>query len=90
MGGFDNSRLTIDASYGVPADVDLYLAIRNADGTYTDVASGTTGRLDGESLLMQPVAVGHYRLTVEEYLGPPLLKVGLTIKFYNALNQPGS
>jgi hypothetical protein len=36
------------------------------------------------------VAVGHYRLTVEEYLGPPLLKVGLTIKFYNALNQPGS
>lgn len=90
LSGFDNSRLTIDAGYSVPADVDLYLAIRNADGTYTDVASGTTSRLDGESLSLQPVGAGHYRLTVEEYLGPPLLNVGLTIRFYNALNQPGS
>jgi hypothetical protein len=90
LSGFDNSRMTIDANYSAVADVDLYLAIRNADGTYTDVASGTTGRLDGESLQVQAPAVGHYRLTVEEYLGPPLLNVGLTIRFYNALNQPGS
>ena len=88
--GFDNARLTTDAAYAGPADVDLYLQQQQADGTWADVASAISSRLDGESLQYGNPAPGHYRLLVEEYLGAPLLNVHLTTAFYNSLNQRGS
>jgi hypothetical protein len=88
--GFDNARLTADAGYTGPADVDLYLQQQQPDGSWADVASAISSRLDGESLQYGLPAPGHYRLLVEEYLGAPLLNVHLAIGFYNSLNQRGS
>jgi len=87
--GYDNSKLLIDASYTGPADVDLYLQVRNADGTWSDAGSSTTSRLDGESLQVGSPALGHYRLLVTEYLGPPQLAIHLNVGFYNSANQRG-
>jgi hypothetical protein len=90
LSGFDNARLIIDATHSSTADIDLYLQQRQPDGSYADAASSITFRLDGESLQFSAPPAGHYRLLVDEYLGPPLLNVNLKVTFYNAQNLPGT
>ena len=90
LSGFDNASLRVDASYGGPADVDLYLQQRQPDGTWADVASATSSSLSGESLQYGEATLGHYRLLVEEYAGAPLLNVHLSIGFYNSLGERGT
>jgi len=87
--GFDNARVVIDASYSLVADVDLYLQRQQADGSYADVASSTSGRTDGESLQLSSPPPGHYLLLVEEWVGPPSLAVNLKVTFYNSANVAG-
>ena len=87
--GFDNAKLLIAASYSQPGDIDLFLQMQQADGSYVDVASGTTGRLDGETLQMSAPQPGKYVLLVENWAGLPAMTVNLKATFYNAANVAG-
>jgi hypothetical protein len=87
--GFDNAKLVINASYSSPADVDLFLQKQQADGTYADVASGTTSRLNGETVQASAPTPGRYRLLVENWAGLPGMTVNLVGTFYNAANVAG-
>lgn len=89
LAGFDNAKLAITAAYSLAADVDLYLQVQQPDGTYVDVGSGTSGRLDGESLQVSAPQPGRYRLLVENWAGIPGMTVNLTATFYNSANVAG-
>ena len=84
--GFDNAKMVIDASCPLLGDIDIFLQIRKPDGTYADVAAGTSGRLDGESLQASAPVPGHYRLLVENWSAAPGMTVNLKVTFFNAAN----
>jgi hypothetical protein len=91
LAGADNARLSVKATPTLPADVDLYLQRRLADGTWSsDLAAGTTSDLAGETLEGGPLSAGRYRIEVHDWSGPPGLQVGLALTFYNGAGVPGS
>jgi hypothetical protein len=89
LAGYDNAKLVINATYSTLADIDLFLQKRQDDGSYVDVTSGTSGRLDGESLQLTAPEPGRYRLLVENWAGAPGMTVNLKATFYNSANVAG-
>lgn len=88
--GKDNANLIVGAVPAMPADTDLFLQRRNADGSWSeDLASGTSGSLSEEQLRIARPEPGHYRVEVHEWAGPPALRVDLTLEFINSAGEPG-
>ena len=89
--GADNALLRVEATPGLPADVDLYLQRQLADGSWSgDLASGTSSALDGETLEGGPLLTGRYRVEAHNWAGPAALQVALRLTFYNGAGEPGS
>jgi uncharacterized protein len=88
--GWDNSRLFVGAVPAFPADIDLFLQRREADGTWTDVTAATSSRLTDELLVLERPPPGHYRVEVHNWAGLPATRVDLTITFVNAAGEPGA
>jgi hypothetical protein len=88
--GVDNARGEAVATYPLPADIDLFLQRQNADGTWSDVSSGESGSLSGESMLFGRLGAGTYRIEVHNWLGPPGNLVSVTATFFNSAGQPGA
>jgi uncharacterized protein len=86
----DNAGLQGSVTPTLPADLDLYLQRQNADGTWSEFATGTNGGgLDGETIGTNNLTPGHYRLEVHNWAGPPGNTVAITLKFLNSAGEPG-
>ena len=86
----DNATTEVLATPSAPADIDLYLQRRNADGTWTgDLSSGASGSLTDETMRVESLQPGRYRVEVHNWAGPPANQVGLKITFFNSAGEPG-
>ena len=89
--GVDNAKAVIEATATMPADLDLYLQRKAADGTWgSDIASGASGELSGETMTTARLTAGTYRIEVHNWAGPPGNEVPVKATFYNSANQPGT
>ncbi|MGH3737215.1 MAG: CocE/NonD family hydrolase [Micromonosporaceae bacterium] len=87
--GKDNANLIVGALPAFPADVDLYLQRRNADGTWSgDLAGGTSGSLESEQFRVSRPPVGHYRIVVHNWSGAPATRIDVTLEFLNSDGVP--
>jgi hypothetical protein len=87
----DNAGLQGRATPTLPADLDLYLQRQNADGTWSEFATGTNGGdLDGETIGTNNLTPGHYRLEVHNWAGPAGNPVAIELTFLNSAGQPGT
>jgi uncharacterized protein len=88
--GKDNATTEILATPASSADIDLYLQKRNPDGSWTgDVGTAASGSLTEETMRLENLQPGHYRLEVHNWAGPPATQVGLSITFFNSAGEPG-
>jgi predicted acyl esterase len=88
--GKDNATTTVLATPSAPADIDLYLQQENPDGSWSgDVAAGASGSTSEETMRLENLQPGHYRLDVHNWAGPPATEVRLKISFFNAFGEPG-
>jgi hypothetical protein len=86
----DNATTEVRATPSAPADIDLYLQKRNADGSWTgDLSSGASGSLTDETMRVENLQPGRYRVEVHNWAGPPANQVGLKITFFNSAGEPG-
>jgi uncharacterized protein len=86
----DNATTEILATPAAPADIDLYLQKRNADGSWTgDVGAGASGSLTDEVMRLANLQPGRYRVEVHNWAGPPANTVDLKITFFNSAGEPG-
>ena len=86
----DNARLSVLAEPSTPADVDLYLQRRQADGTWSDdLATGGSSSMESETLEHGRLAPGRYRLEVHNWAGQPNLEVPVAMTFYDSDGQAG-
>ena len=88
--GVDNASGEAVGNYPLPADIDLFLQLRGPDGRWTDVTSGESGSLTGESMRFGRLGPGTYRIEVHNWLGPPGNLVSVTATFYNSAGVPGA
>jgi predicted acyl esterase len=89
--GVDNAKAVVEATPSQPADIDLYLQRRNADGTWSgDIASGASGELTSETMTTARLTAGTYRIEVHNWAGPPGNQVALKTTFYNSAGEPGT
>jgi uncharacterized protein len=86
----DNAKMRGLATPSLPADLDLYLERQNADGTWTELTSGTSGSLESEAIGSGRLTPGHYRLDVHNWAGPPGNEVSIELIFLNSAGQPGT
>ncbi len=88
---FDNAKAVVQATPASPADVDLYLQRKQADGTWGgDLASGAGSELTSETMTTGRLAPGRYRVEVHNWLGIPATSVALKLTFYNSSGEPGT
>jgi predicted acyl esterase len=89
--GVDNAKAVVEATPGLPADLDLYLQRRAADGSWSaDIASGTSSELTGETMTTTRLGPGTYRIEVHNWAGPPGNDVALRTTFYNSAGAAGT
>lgn len=89
--GVDNAGANVVAAYPQAANIDLYLQRQGADGTWgPDLASGTSGELDGERMGTGPLVPGVYRIEVHNRAGLPGNQVAVTATFYNSKGERGT
>jgi hypothetical protein len=91
----DNAWLEGTAIPAQGADLDLYLARQEADGSWEQIASGTNdGDMTGEEIStagsVSRLIPGHYRLEIQDFLGPPANEVAIALTFFNTAGEPGS
>jgi predicted acyl esterase len=86
----DNAALRGRVTPTLPADIDLYLERQNDDGSWTELASGTSSALNGETVGIDGLTPGHYRLDVHNWAGPPGNQIAIEIRFLNSAGQPGT
>ena len=78
----NNGDMTAYVVPTAPADLDLFLQRQKDDGSYSgDVASGTSGSLTDETLVLPKPPPGHYQLEVHNWGGPAANPVDITISF---------
>jgi predicted acyl esterase len=88
---FDNAKAVVQATPTAPADVDLYLQRKRADGTWSgDLATGGTSDLAGETMTTERLPAGRYRVEVHNWVGLPGTSVALRLTFYNSAGTPGT
>jgi uncharacterized protein len=88
--GKDNATTEVLATPSMPADIDLWLQKQNADGSWTgDLSSGASGSLSEETMRVESLQPGHYRVEVHNWAGPPANEVALKITFFNSAGEPG-
>ena len=81
--GYDNASMEIVATpSSPPADLDLYLQKRTADGGWEDVTEATSSDTTKEVLTAARMDPGRYRVVVHNWLGGPQ-QVHLDITFFN-------
>ena len=89
--GVDDASMFVDAVPGTPADVDMYLQKKLADGTWSDdIVAGTSGSLTGEQLAMGRMLAGEtYRIEAHLWAGVPLTSIALKATFFNSAGVAG-
>ncbi|MBW3620321.1 MAG: hypothetical protein KY461_08755 [Actinobacteria bacterium] len=65
------SSLNVEVTSAAVVDPDLYLQVQDADGNYSDVASGESGRTGLETLTYTDPTPGQYRLEIHNWAGTP-------------------
>ncbi len=86
----DNATTEVLATPAAPADIDLYLQKQNADGSWTgDLSSGASSSLSEETMRVENLQPGRYRVEVHNWAGPPANEVDLKITFFNSAGEPG-
>jgi hypothetical protein len=89
--GVDNAKAVIEATTPAPADLDLYLQRKTADGSWgADIASGGSADLEGETMTTARLAPGTYRIEVHNWAGPPGSTVPVHATFFNTAGEPGT
>jgi uncharacterized protein len=89
--GVDNAKAVVQATTTLPADIDLYLQRQAADGSWgSDIASGASGELTGETMTTTRLGPGTYRIEVHNWAGPPGNAIALKTTFYNSAGEAGS
>lgn len=84
---YDNANFDALATPTPPADIDLFLQLQNADGTWSEsFTAGTSGDLDKEALSAGRLDPGHYRIIVHNWGGGPTL-VDLVGTFTNSAGE---
>ena len=87
---YDNAKAVVEATPSLPADVDLYLQRKQADGTWSsDLASGGTPELTRETMTTERLSPGRYRVEVHNWAGLPGTSVALRVTFYNSAGAAG-
>ncbi len=89
--GFDNEELHALAEPALPADIDLYLERwdEEAEEWSDDLARGTSGSFEEESLVLNRPDPGTYRLIVHNWAGAPTT-VDVLVTFVNQEGEVGS
>ena len=86
----DNAKAVVGATPSLPADIDLYLQRRNADGSWSgDIASGASGELTGETMTTARLGPGTYRIEVHNWAARPQPGGGQD-DVYNSAGEPGA
>jgi predicted acyl esterase len=86
----DNALMKVLATPAAPADIDLYLQKRMADGGWTaDLTSGASSSTEQEELQAENLQPGTYRIEVHNWAGPPGTAVELAIDFFNQAGEKG-
>jgi hypothetical protein len=89
--GVDDAKAVVEATPSLPADLDLYLQRRAADGSWSgDIASGASGDLARETMTTARLGAGTYRIEVHNWAGPPGNQVAVKATFYNSAGEAGS
>jgi len=89
--GFDNAKATVHAVPSLPADIDLFLQRKQADGSWSaDLASGGSASLESETMTTGRLSPGRYRVEVHNWAGLPGTRVDLKITFSNSVGEPGT
>ncbi len=89
--GVDNAKAVFEATATLPADLDMYLQRKEADGSWSpDIASGASADLTGERMATNRLAPGTYRIEVHNWAGPAGNQVPVKGTFYNTAGEPGS
>ena len=87
----DNATMGGGVTPTLPADLDLYLQRRGADGTWSAAGDGANGGdLNGERIGTGRLEPGRYRLEVHNWSGPPGNEVAIELTFFNSAGQPGT
>jgi uncharacterized protein len=87
--GYDNASFEAVATpSSPPADIDLYLQRRTADGGWEDVTAAETGDTTQEVLTAGRMDPGRYRIVVHNWAGSPQ-EVHLKLTFFNGAGEPG-
>jgi uncharacterized protein len=87
--GYDNASFkTVATPSSPPADLDLYLQRRTADGGWEDVTAAETGDTTQETLTAGRLNPGRYRIVVHNWAGGPQ-DVHLELTFFNGNGEPG-
>ena len=81
---YDNYQLVAAAVPSLPADIDLFLEKKQADGTYVEITSGGSSALTHEGLMLTQPPPGEYRLEVHNWAGLPATRVDVTLTFLNS------
>lgn len=89
--GVDDASMFVEATPGTPADVDMYLQRKLADGTWSDdVVAGTSGSLTGEQLAMGRMSPGEtFRIEAHLWAGLPATSIALKATFFNSAGVAG-
>ncbi len=87
----DTASGDVTATVSLPADIDLYLQRRLADGGWSaDIATGGSADLSRETMKIdRRLQPGTYRIEVHNYAGPPGNAVKVTAVFRNSTGVPG-
>jgi hypothetical protein len=88
----DTASGDVNATVALPADIDLYLQRKLADGTWSgDVVAGGGASLSGETMKIdRRLQPGTYRIEVHNWAGLPGNPVRVTAVFRNSAGVPGT
>jgi hypothetical protein len=87
----DTAKGNVKAVPTAPADIDLYLQRKTADGWSEDIANGGSSALDGETMAIdRRLQPGTYRIEVHNWAGPPGNSVKVTATFTNSQGVAGT
>ena len=89
---YGNAKLEVVATPSTPADVDLFLQIKQEDGTWSEdlgATGGASGSMENETMSYLMPVPGTYRVGVVNWAGQPALDVEVCVTFFDAAGNAG-
>ena len=89
---YGNAKLEVVATPSTPADVDLFLQMKQEDGTWSEdlgATGGASGSMENETMSYLMPVPGTYRVGVVNWAGQPALDVEVCVTFFDSAGNAG-